>query len=155
TQVSVGGNPATGIVVVSDEQLTARVPAGVAGPVDVTVAGSLGSSTLYGGYIYAAPAPPPTVSSVTPSQGPAGGGTPVVILGTNFVSVIDVSIGGQPATDVRRVSNTQIAVVTPVGLAGPASVVVTTGSGSGELANGFTSLPTPVIASITPDEGVV
>lgn len=155
TQVSVGGNPATGIVVVSDEQLRARVPAGVAGPVDVTVAGSLGSSTLYGGYIYAAPAPPPTVSSVTPSQGPAGGGTPVVILGTNFVSVIDVSIGGQPATDVRRVSNTQIAAVTPVGLAGPASVVVTTGSGSGELANGFTYLPTPVIASITPDEGVV
>jgi hypothetical protein len=50
--VTVGGNPATEVVVDSTERLGAVVPAGVAGPADVVVTTSEGSSTLAEGYRY-------------------------------------------------------------------------------------------------------
>jgi len=50
--VTVGGNPATEVVVDSTERLGAVVPAGVAGPADVVVTTSEGSSMFAEGYRY-------------------------------------------------------------------------------------------------------
>ncbi|NBB53463.1 hypothetical protein GVN24_34870, partial [Rhizobium sp. CRIBSB] len=59
---------------------------------------------------------PPTVSQVTPSEGPAVGGNSVTITGTNFVDVTAVNFGGTPATSFTVDSATQItAVVPPLG----------------------------------------
>ncbi|HEY33294.1 MAG TPA: hypothetical protein G4O10_09370, partial [Dehalococcoidia bacterium] len=40
----------------------------------------------------------PTVTSISPTSGPAAGGTSVTITGTNFVNGATVTIGGASAT---------------------------------------------------------
>ncbi|OYW70497.1 MAG: cell surface protein, partial [Verrucomicrobia bacterium 12-59-8] len=68
--------------------------------------------------------PAPTVSSISPSSGPLGGGTAVTITGTNFSASPGVTIGGTPATGITYVNSTTITCTTPAGTAGTASVVV-------------------------------
>ena len=59
--VTVGGNPATSVVVVNDSTITCITPAGMIGPQDVvvTTADSAFSGTLVGGFTYSLPPPPP------------------------------------------------------------------------------------------------
>lgn len=96
----------------------------------------------------------PIVSSITPNAGSAFGGTDVVIRGLHFTTGAAVSIGGRPAIDVSVQSSDVISAKSPVAAAvGPANVVVTTGAGSGMLAEGFRYTPAdnapPVITSMT------
>jgi len=67
-----------------------------------------------------------SVSRVVPISGPSTGGTAVRITGTNFFSVLPVSVtfGGAPATDVVVVSLTEITAVTPSGSPGDTVVAV-------------------------------
>jgi hypothetical protein len=58
--------------------------------------------------------PPPAVSSIAPSSGPAGSGTEVSISGSNFSNVPQVSIGGVPASGVTGGGPTTIAATTPL-----------------------------------------
>ena len=102
--------------------------------------------------------PPPTVSSVTPAQGPSTGGTAITITGTNFTGATAVRIGGVAVPSFTIVSSTSISAVTPAGTAGVASVSVQGPGGTGSLANGFTyQAPpgVPTIASISPGIGPV
>lgn len=94
----------------------------------------------------------PIVHSVTPSSGPAAGGTTVVIRGTNFsFNCITCSppfadplvyFDNIPAPSVRFVDSTTLEVVTPPHLPGTASVTVMNLDGSeppsDTLENGFT-----------------
>lgn len=52
TTVSVGGTPATSVTYLAPDFLTAVTPAGAAGPADVVVSNTNGTSTLPGGYRY-------------------------------------------------------------------------------------------------------
>ncbi|WP_310728455.1 IPT/TIG domain-containing protein [Streptomyces sp. N2A] len=82
----------------------------------------------------------PTITSISPNQGPIAGGTPVTITGTNLTGAT-VTIGGNPATGVTvNSTGTQITAITPPGVAGPADVTVTTPGGSATLVGGFTYL---------------
>jgi len=76
------------------------------------------------------PQPPPTVGSCAPNTGPATGGTPVTITGTNFASISGVTFGGVAATNVVVVNATTITCVAPPHPAGAVSVVVTGTAGS-------------------------
>ncbi len=69
--------------------------------------------------------PTPTVTTVFPASGPLGGGTPILITGTNFQAGATVTVGGSPATAVVVVSSTQITAVAPAHAAGNVAVVVT------------------------------
>lgn len=53
TTVTIGGQPATNVVVHNSTTITAVTPANTAGAKDVTVTNSIGSATLAGGYQYA------------------------------------------------------------------------------------------------------
>jgi hypothetical protein len=95
---------------------------------------------------------PPTVSSISPNNGPTAGGMTVAITGANFGSwEAKVSFGGHAATSVKLVSATLITATVPPGAPGAADVVVTTGGtcGSGGVAtlhSGFTyAAPLPAI----------
>jgi hypothetical protein len=55
TTVTLGGAPATDVVVASATVLTATTPAGLAGPADVVVANANGSAVLPDGFTYLAP----------------------------------------------------------------------------------------------------
>lgn len=88
-------------------------------------------------------APVLSVTSISPSGGPAQGGSEVTITGTGFPypadddTVISVSLGGSPLTDVKVVSATSITGVTSAHAAGNATVTVTTAAGTKSAASPF------------------
>jgi hypothetical protein len=66
----------------------------------------------------------PVVTSVTPNSGPSSGGTDVTIAGSNFKQGLSVLFDGTPASNVVRVSETQITCTTPAHFPAPADVCV-------------------------------
>jgi hypothetical protein len=67
----------------------------------------------------------PVISNVSPSKGPAAGGTTVTITGTDFVAPMAVTFDGLSATNVNVTSPTTITCTTPAHPLGPVNVVVT------------------------------
>ena len=108
---------------------------------------------------YTVPAGPnvPTITSVSPSSGPATGGTQITINGTNFATSGTIRVGGTQATGVTRVSSTQLRATTPAGTAGARDVQVINGNGSSAtLAGAFTyaaTPTTPTLTSVSPTSG--
>jgi len=146
TAVSFGGTPAASFTVNSATQITAVAPAGTgAVPVTVTTAGGT-SGPVYFFYLGA-----PTVTGVSPSEGPASGGTTVVLTGADFTGVTAVTFGGTPATSFTVNSATQITAVAPAGT-GTVAVTVT---GPGGISNPviYTYVTSPVLSSLSPVQG--
>ncbi len=154
--VSFGGTAATGVSVTSSTSIAATTPANAPGAVSVTVMNSDGqSASLSSGYTYTGP---PTVSSISPNSGSTGGGTAVMITGTNFASGATVSFGGTAATGVTVSSGTSITATTPAHAAGAVTVMVTNSGGQGgSLVNGYTyataSSTSPTVAAVSPNSG--
>lgn len=72
----------------------------------------------------------PTVSAISPSSGPATGGSQVVITGTNLASATAVKFGNNAATGFTVNSDTQITAGTPFSSGGTVDVTVTTSGGT-------------------------
>nr|WP_256504816.1 putative Ig domain-containing protein [Cupriavidus sp. WGlv3] len=91
---------------------------------------------------------PPTVTGVTPSSGPASGGTAVTVTGTNFVGVTAVRFGGAAASFLVN-SATSLSATTPIGTAGTVDVTVTTAAGTSAIsaADRFTYVSAPPVAN--------
>ena len=98
TAVQFGGTAAASFVVNSDTQITAVSPAG-SGAVTVGVTTPYGSGTSAGTFTYI---PPPAVTGLAPTSGPASGGTSVVITGTGFTAATAVKFGGTQRGQLRR-----------------------------------------------------
>ncbi|MFI1097009.1 IPT/TIG domain-containing protein [Streptomyces sp. NPDC020917] len=140
SSVSFGANSATPTVL-SDSQVTVTVPAGTAaGSVAVTVT-TAGGTTSALSYTYV---DVPTVTSIAPISGPTSGGTATTITGTALTGTTAVTFGGTSAS-FTVLDDTSVAAVTPPGTAGGVDVVVTTGSGSATLTDGFTYVAGPGI----------
>jgi Domain of unknown function (DUF1929)/IPT/TIG domain/Glyoxal oxidase N-terminus len=101
--------------------------------------------------------PAPTVSSISPTSGPAGGGTSVTISGTGFLSGAQVTVGGTAATGETVVNSTTITATTPAHSAGSATVVVTNTDGQSGSKSGAYSYTNnaPTVTSISPTSGSV
>ena len=84
------------------------------------------------------------IDTVSPSSGPASGGTGVTLTGTGFTGTTGVTFGGTAATSVNVVNSTTVTAVTPANAVGSVDVVITTPSGSATKTNGFTYLTTAV-----------
>lgn len=99
------------------------------------------------------PVPAPIASSVTPSSGPIGGGTAVVLHGTNFSSAAVVLVGGTAAA-ITSVAPSAIAFVTPPHPAGAVDVTVRNpDQQSATLPAAFTYVPPPALSSVSPTSG--
>ena len=125
-------------------------------PSHLAIAGARRMLAASGGTLYVILLdPPPTVSSVNVTSGPAAGGTSLTITGTNFRSPATVLFGGVAASGVTVVNSTTITATTPPHAAGQVNVAVTNADGqSGTLLNGFTYLaPPPTISSFLPTSG--
>jgi hypothetical protein len=156
--VTIGTNPATSVVVVSDTSITAVTPAAAAGAANVTVSNSNGSVTLTNGFTYGNPLP--TLSTIAPALGVLAGGDSVTLTGTGFqannAGTNTVTIGTNPATSVVVVSDTSITAVTPAGAAsGATNVTVSNNNGSDTLTNGFSYNPLPTLSTIAPAMGAL
>jgi hypothetical protein len=132
--LTVGGNGCTPYTVVSDTEVTCVLPAGTAGSADVSVGTPGGSATDPGAYQYLAA---PTVTSISPSAGPAKGGNAVTITGDGFTPDSAVTIGGSACTSVTVVSTTELTCVVPAGVVGTVDVSVTTPGGTATLAGAY------------------
>jgi hypothetical protein len=156
TGVTFGGAAATSVVVVNATTITCVTPARPAGPVSVLVTTGGGPNAANTLYTYVAA---PTVTSVSPAEGPAAGGQAVTIAGANLTGATDVTFGGAPATNVVVVNATTITCVTPPGAPGTVSVLVTTAGGTNTDdtfvtdANLYTYIAAPAITSISPFSG--
>ena len=156
TNVYFGGVPATSFIVNSATSITAVSPANVAGTVDIQV-GTIGGFndivpadhfTYLGG---------PTVTGVSPTSGPSGGGTTVTISGTNLLGATGVSFGGVAATTVFNNTSTSLLVVSPPHVNGTVDIVVTTqgGSSATSAADHFTYITAPLVSGVSPNSGPV
>ena len=96
----------------------------------------------------------PTVTSISPTAGPVGGGTSVVITGTNLSNPTGVTFGGIPSGSFVGGSATQITAVAPAG-SGTVDVRVTTvaGTSATSAADQYTYVAAPIAANL--DAGTV
>ncbi len=154
TTVNFGTIAGTNVTLISPTQILVNSPAEAAGTVNVTVktVGGTSTTTLADQFTYAAS---PTVIGVSPSSGPAHGGTQVVIAGTTLTGATAVYFGATPATSFSVVSSAMITAVTPPGTPGIVDVTVTTtgGTTTTSAADQFTYIGPPQITAITPSSG--
>jgi len=142
------GTTRTAPTVDSDTQLTATSPPGT-GTVQVTLVTAGGTTAPAGQFSYVAVPTVPTVTSVTPADGPTTGGTAVVITGSGFTGASSVSFGGTsvvPTVD----SDTQISVSSPQGT-GVVNVTVVAPGGTSAVtpASQFTYTAPPAAPTVT------
>ncbi len=150
SSVYIDGNTATNVIVVNSTTITAVTPAGLMeGPVDVDVQTTADFFSFPGAFTYVAP----TLTSVTPLQGSIAGGTNVTLSGTLFIDGMQLSFGGNPASNVTVIDSTTMTATTPQGFLGsPVSVDIDYLADITTLADGFT-YQQPQINSITPSSG--
>lgn len=123
TTVRVGGAQATSINYGSDTLILIQTGSNATGTYDVVVTNPDGlQATLVNGFTYLEPAP--SITSVTPNQGPTEGRTSITITGTNFRTGAIVRVGGVSAA-VSWLGATQIVATTGAHAAGTVDVVVT------------------------------
>ena len=92
---------------------------------------------------------PPTVTGISPTSGPATGGTAVTITGTSFTGATSVSFGGAPAMSFTVISATTITATSPAGT-GTVDVVVTNSNASApSAADRFTYIQPLTLSSAT------
>ncbi|UDM48834.1 putative Ig domain-containing protein [Cupriavidus sp. MP-37] len=91
---------------------------------------------------------PPTVTAISPSSGPASGGTAVTVTGTGFVGVTAVRFGASAASFVVN-SASSLTATAPAAAAGTVDVTVTTAAGTSatSAADRFTYVAGPPVAN--------
>ncbi|HUY86962.1 MAG TPA: IPT/TIG domain-containing protein, partial [Acidimicrobiales bacterium] len=156
--VGFGTTPAASFTVLSDTQINAISPTGIAGVNDITITtlGGTSATSAADRFTYVSTAPVPIVSSISPSAGPASGGTTVTISGTNFTGASSVEFGAIGATSYIVISPTQIQAIAPPTLGGLVDITVRTAGGisatSGADQFDFVISP-PSVNSISPIYG--
>lgn len=151
--VTVGGAPATSVVVTGGTRITCVTPSGTGAATVVVTCSASGAVTQVAGFQYNAP---PVISAIpTPASGPRSGGTPIAIDGTSFLGTVSVLVGGVPASNVVATGGTRITCLTPAAVvSGPVDVRVTcTASGSASVPGGFVYNALPAVTAVTPPAG--
>jgi hypothetical protein len=142
--VTFGSTPATSFTVVSDTEITAIAPAVALtetypsglphNMLDVSVTTPNGTSVDATGaqfnYVQT-----PTITAVSPANGPTAGGNTVTITGTGFkfsrvLEVAGLAFGSTPVTNYTVNSDTQITATVPAGAVGIDDVTVATPGGT-------------------------
>ncbi len=158
TVVDFGTTQAAGFTVGSDTQITAVSPAGT-GTVDVTVTvldvSSVTSSQDQYTYLAA-----PTVTGVSPQDGPTSGGTQVTVSGSGFMAnsssvVTAVYFGSDKASSYSVSSAGSLSAVAPAEAAGTVDVTVTTAGGTSATSSQdhYTYLAAPTVTGVSPSGG--
>lgn len=150
------GGTSVAFTLVNDTTLTVTAPAHAAGQVDVLVTTGLGTSTntAADNYTYQEL---PAVTAISPTTGPAAGGTVVTITGTNLLGATAVTFGGTAATTFTVVNATTITATSPVHAVGTVDVLVTTpvGTSANTAADNFIYTGGPTVTAVSPKAGPI
>lgn len=151
--------PASSFTIVDDTTITAVTPPrGTTGAVNVFVSSPGGVSATSTATLYTYVAVP-TVTALSPTQGPTSGGTVVTITGTAFGGATGVRFGPDTwAPSFTVVSSTTITAVAPARPSGLVNVFVQTPGGLSASGAGTTYAykvlgPLPVVSSVAPTKG--
>ncbi len=155
--VRFGGVLASAVKVESESSLTAVAPPHTTGTADVVITTLLGTSAVSAKdqYVYGAP----TVTAVSPSQGPTSGGTSVSITGSGFApgtNQTSFMFGKTAATYVYCGSSSSCSATSPSEAAGTVDVVASVGGVAGKKsrpADQFTFFPAPTVSKLNPKKG--
>jgi len=121
--------------VVTSNFATVITPPHLPGTVDAQLVGGEGElSLLPGGFTFVADL---TVEIVEPEQGPAVGGTPLIVSGTGFDSDCELFMAGRKAAFVTKIDDFTLHAVTPPGHCGSADLVVRCGAEQAQLPHAF------------------
>jgi type II secretory pathway pseudopilin PulG len=145
----------TSFTVNSATSMTAVVPPNAAGVDDVVVASiNNGNSATSSADSYAYY---PTVTGISPTFGPAAGGTAVTITGTGFAAPATVTFGNGTATTVVVNSTTSITATTPAGSAGQVDTTITelNATSPASAADRFTYVSPATITNVNPAFGPI
>jgi len=144
-----GESSATSVIYLSPTALIAVGPPGD-GTVDVVVDTAGGSSATSSSdrFFYGSP---PTVTNLSTTQGPTGGGNTIGISGNGFTGATSVSFSGIPATQFAVTSDSEISAIVPPGAAGTVDVQVANPAGGSLLgvSDHYTYLPATISATGT------
>lgn len=153
--VRFGATNATSYTVDSATQITATAPPGTGTQaVTVTTPGGTSADTAADDYTYHAP---PTITNLSPDEGPTAGGTVVTITGTNFGGLSGpaaVRFGATNATGYTVLNATTIAATAPAGTGTQqVSVVTPGGTTANTAADDYTYVPVPTVTNVSPGAG--
>jgi IPT/TIG domain/Regulator of chromosome condensation (RCC1) repeat len=154
--VTFGATAAASFRVLSAGAVEAVAPAGVAGPVDITVTTPEGGTSTPNADSQFTYVPPPAITSVEPSKGGDAGGTTVVITGENLQEATSVTFGLSAATSFKVLSATTIEATAPEELPGGVEITITTRYGGVSEANGhggFTYVAPPSVSRVEAAKG--
>ena len=151
TAVSFGTTAAASFSVSSDTTIQATAPAG-AGTVDVIVTTPVGTTATSAAdqYNYYTPA---AITTLSPTTGPAAGGTKVTIAGSVLFAASAVKFGTASAV-YTVISNSKIVATAPAGT-GTVDVRVTTPAGTSAVvtADKYTYVAAPAVTTLSPTTG--
>jgi len=152
TSIKVGGVTATNFTVVDDYIVRAKTPQGTPGFPIIEVSSPDGSDSISDTYQYGTT---PTVSHLSPARGSSVGGNTVTIWGTGFDRITSVKLDGTSISYNRRSSN-EISFVAPArnGNNHYFNVQVDTDYGWVPKFNAYTYVDTPVVNSVSPNNGL-
>jgi hypothetical protein len=157
-RVTIGGVSCDSTTYNSLTSITCITPPGSNGAKAVVVTNpDSQSATLSSGFTYS-DGMAPTISSISPNNGPISGGTSVTVTGSQFMNGARVTIGGVSCNSVTYNSATSLTCITPPGSYGVKSVVVTNPDAQAiTLTTGFTysNGMAPTISTIAPNSGPI
>ncbi|MFT4215583.1 MAG: IPT/TIG domain-containing protein [Micropruina sp.] len=124
--VMFGNSAGTDLRVWSEHKLTVTTPPREAGTTTVRVITAYGSSKSgrQARFTFVAS---PRVSGISPTTGPAAGGTTVTVVGLGFSTATRVTFGGTPAANLKVLTDRKLTVTAPAGQPGTTADVVVTG----------------------------
>jgi hypothetical protein len=98
--------------------------------------------------------PPPSLTGISPTSCPVGGGSALTLTGTGFHAGATVSFGGVAGTVVSVASTTAITATCPAHAPGAVEVTVAVpGAQAATLASTFTYVAPPTLVSVLPASG--
>ena len=150
-----GGPPARNLRLLDDSRVECDTPPG-SGSVDVVFQNANGIATLAGAYVFLGD--PPSLTSLSPRQGPSTGGTLVTLVGERLAGPSGeapaVLFNGAPASAVELTGTSRLTCLTPPGPAQVlVDVVLLNANGSSELSASFRYTAQQSLTAIQPPRG--
>ena len=158
-KVEIGGKPAVAVQVLSASVIKFQTPTADPGPAQIKVTNPDGQWTIADDpYLYVLP---PTILSAFPTKGSAEGGTPVILMGQDFLEGAVAHFGDAEVLEIAVVDKNTIVVRSPPGEVGTVvDLHVTNPDGQDAiLYKAFTYVdpadigPAPSISALTPPTG--
>jgi len=150
-----GSSPAASFTI-SGNSVVATSPAESAGPVNVQVTTSDGTTAITSADVFTYVLNSPTIQNIGPKSGPTIGGTKVSIVGSDLAGATVVDFGSTPSPSITVISPKVIEAISPPGSLGTVAISVLTPDGTTppDPADSFTyKVDAPKVTSVAPDVG--